>query len=359
MINSISDKPFDRNIAPPYDEKLQCQEFTDSIETFINSKVWKKKQIDECYDYIKKNRSLIVALGKNNHKGAALRLALQSLGQKEITSKKSWLPIDLTDKKAAKLAKMIDSALRETLSQIVFEDVDFAASAIFELLTPDNDSFAAHPSSGLGNVAQVSKQWLEIALRAKRNWIAKEEVSLKIYGFKSAHKAIAFAIEKNLHTVNLVGFPDLNDEHLELLGNKLPNLWQLSIGSQLVTRIPDTLAQLRTLHCRGCSLLTALPATMKYAEVINCCDCPLLPTLPDELNALWLLAISRCQQLLLPSSLPTLEELYCCEIDNPAFCYPEGMLNLAILDDSYCTPLPQLPKDLPPKCSLINKERHA
>jgi hypothetical protein len=360
MLNTISDKPSITPSTSSWDEgEFQYQEFTASIKKIINSNFLEKRQINRCYNYIKENRSLLISLAKHNQEGAILRIASQSLRKKKATRKKGQFQVYLTLKKAANLAKMIDGVLKETLLQIAFADIDFAASAIFGLLTPENESFAAHPSSGLSNVALVSKQWRACALRAKRNWIETEEVSLKIYGFKDADEAIAFAIKENLHTVNLVEFPDLNDLHLELLGDRLPNLWRLSIKSQLVTRIPDTLAQLHTLHCSGCSLLTTLPATLKYAEVINCSDCPHLSALPSELNALRLLVISRCQQLLLPSSLPILEELYCCQINNPDFCYPAGMRNLAILDDRYCSPLPQLPKDLPSDCSIVSDKKRA
>lgn len=174
---------------------------------------------------------------------------------------------------------------------------------VLQQLTPRN-LLIMPMRSGLLNFACTSKISKQLAITAKRNWVEREAVSLKMLGCESAEQAINYVIDHRLSRANLLGYR-VNPKDLARLIEVRPDLDHLLIsinidskanGRELIReleKVPDKLRVLNLLlpHCEQ-DPYEDLPLSLEKFKQLKILDiyvhkyCPISDSLADAIGKL-------------------------------------------------------------------------
>ncbi len=212
--------------------------------------------------------------------------------------------------------------------------------------------------SGLEPTRWVSKQFHALAQIARKDWISEQSVSLKSLGCKNAQEAIDYAINNKLEAVNLEGFPDIHDGHIQQLIDKRPNISRLFINSNMFYNQCcniGNLKDLKELELQSNSVcILDLSKCEKLEEVtLNYCTRLFSLTLPEtapHLRCVSCCHVTQLQTLPLPKKAPMLEYLDCIHCDwLKSITLPEETPALKQLWATHCLELSsvQFPNEAP------------
>lgn len=114
--------------------------------------------------------------------------------------------------------------------------VEALKNGILFCISEDSPCVLTNPTDTLKNIKLTSKQFSTSHQDAKREWIAADGGSLKVFGCKTAEQAVDYAIAHKLTGINLTDFIDLDDIQLQRLIKQCPNLKLLMIKSEKITQ---------------------------------------------------------------------------------------------------------------------------